>query len=183
MAEPKEATYEVDSVIEFNYRCNGDPATASPVAEVLDEAGAVDVQSPVTLVQIGTSKLFKSSFTPDAVGVWAVHITDANGGDAVKDFRVGTVGIQTGIQGIVVIDGKLDTVDGKVDVVDGKVTAVDGKVTTVDGKVTVVDGKVDAIGGGVATVDGKVDVVDGKVDNANTKLDSLATDAGGAHFG
>lgn len=119
MPEPKESTYEVNSVIEFNYRCNGDPATANPVAEVLDEAGLVDAQSPVTLVQIGTSKLFKSSFNPDAVGVWAVHITDANGGDAVKDFRVGTLGIQTGMQtlaaGVVVIDGKVDTLDGKID--------------------------------------------------------------------
>ena len=119
MAEPKEAIYEVSSVIEFNYRCNGDQATASPVAEVLDEAGAVDAQSPVTLVQIGTSKLFKSSFTPDAVGVWAVHITDSNGGDVVKDFRVGTLGIQTGLQGItaavVLIDGKVDTLEGKID--------------------------------------------------------------------
>ena len=173
MAEPKEATYEVDSVIEFNYRCNGDPATASPVAEVLDEAGLVDVQSPVTLTQIGTSKLFKSSFTPDAVGVWAIHITDTNGGDAVKDFRVGTLGIQTGMQGIsagvVTIDGKVDTVDGKVTAVDSKVTAVDGKITAVDGKVTTVDGKVDALGGGV--------------DAANAKLDELQVDSGGAHFG
>lgn len=189
MAEPKEATYEVNSVIEFNYRCNGDQATANPVCQVLDEAAAVDAQVPV-LVQIGISKLFKSSFTPDAVGVWAVHITDSNGGDVVKDFRVGTLGVQTGIQGIIVIDGKVDVVDGKIDTVDGKVTAVDGKVDTVDGKVTAVDGKVDAVGGIVTATEGKVDVVDGKVDAlggnvdaANTKLDELQVDSGGAHFG
>ena len=119
MAEPKEATYEVNSVIEFNYRCNGDPATASPVAEVLDEAGVVDVQSPVTLTQIGSTRLFKGSFTPDALGVWAVHITDANGGDVVKDFAVGVIGVGSGLQaiaaGVVVIDGKIDGLETKID--------------------------------------------------------------------
>ena len=118
MAEPKEATYEVNSVIEFKYRCNGDQTTASPVAEVLDEAGAVDVQVPV-LTQIGTTKLFKSSFTPDAVGVWAVHITDSNGGDVVRDFAVGAVGVGAGLKviaaDVVIIDGKIDTIDGKID--------------------------------------------------------------------
>jgi len=118
MAEPKEATYEVDSVIEFKYRCNGDQASASPVVEVLDEDGAVDIQVPV-LVQIGTTKLFKSSFTPDAVGVWAVHITDSNGGDVVKDFAVGVVGVGSGLQavaaGVIVIDGKIDILEGKID--------------------------------------------------------------------
>jgi len=119
MAEPKEAIYEVNSVIEFKYRCNGDQAIASPVAEVLDDAGAVDEQSPVTLSQIGTTKLFQGSFTPDVVGVWAVHITDSNGGDVVKDFAVGAVGVGSGLQaiaaGVVVIDGKIDTLDGKID--------------------------------------------------------------------
>jgi len=119
MAEPKEAIYEVGSVIEFKYRCNGDQATASPAAEVLDDAGVVDEQSPVTLTQIGTTKLWKGSFTPDVVGVWAVHVTDANGGDQVKDFAVGTLGAQSAAQNIVaavvIIDGKIDTLDGKID--------------------------------------------------------------------
>lgn len=118
MPEPKEAIYEVGSVIEFKYRCNGDQATASPVAEVLDEDGNVDVQVPV-LTQIGTTKLFKGSFTPDVVGVWAVHITDDNGGDVVRDFAVGDIGVGSGLKaiaaGVVIIDGKIDTLDGKID--------------------------------------------------------------------
>lgn len=118
MPEPKEATYEVNSAIEFKYRCNGDQSTASPVVEVLDEMGEVDIQVPV-LTQIGTTKLFKSSFTPDEVGVWAVHITDANGGDVVKDFAVGAIGVGAGIKaiaaGVVVIDGKIDGLETKID--------------------------------------------------------------------
>jgi len=118
MPEPKEALYEVNSVIEFKYRCNGDQSIASPVAEVLDELGNVDIQVPV-LEQIGTTKLFKSSFTPDEPGVWAVHITDSNGGDVVRDFPVGVVGVGSGLQaiaaGVVVIDGKIDTLDAKIE--------------------------------------------------------------------
>jgi len=119
MGEPKEANYELNSVIEFQYRCNGDPAVASPVCEVLDEAGLVDAQSPVTLTQIGTTKLFSGTFTPDAVGNWSLHITDANGGDVVQAFAVGTLGIQTAAQNIaasvIVIDGKIDTLETKID--------------------------------------------------------------------
>lgn len=114
MPEPKEALYEVGSVIEFNYRCNGDPSAANPIAEVLDEDHAVDVQVPV-LVQIGVSRLFKSSFTPDVVGVWGVHITDDNGGDVVKDFRIGTIGVQSMAAKVVLIDGKIDTLENKID--------------------------------------------------------------------
>lgn len=111
---PKEAIYEVNSVIEFKYRCNGDPVTANPAAEVLDETGAVDLQVLV-FTQVGATRIFKSSFTPDAEGVWAVHITDDNGGDVVKDFAVGPIGVQSMAAKVVLIDGKIDTLDSKID--------------------------------------------------------------------
>lgn len=117
---PAEAIYEVNQPIEFRYRCNGAPAGANPVIEVLDETGVVDVAfPPIILAQIGTSRLFSGIFTPDAVGTWALHITDDNGGDVVKDFPVGLVGVQSGLQSlaasVITIDGKIDVLDGKVD--------------------------------------------------------------------
>ena len=112
---PKEAIYEVNQPIEFKYRCNGDPATADPVVEILDETGAADPLFVVALTQIGTSRLFKGEFTPDAIGVWGVHVTDSNGGDQVKDFAVGSTGVQTMAEAIVTIDGKVDTLDAKID--------------------------------------------------------------------
>ena len=116
----KEAIYEVNSAIEFKYRCNGDPATASPTAKVLDETGAViDIAVEpifdIALAQIGVTRLFKSSFIPDAVGVWSVHCQDDNGGDVVKDFAVGAVGVQSMAAKVVVIDGKIDDLDDKID--------------------------------------------------------------------
>lgn len=111
----KEAIYEVNQPIKFKYRCNGDPATANPVVEILDETGVVDPIFVVVLTQIGASRLFKGEFTPDAVGVWSVHVTDSNGGDQVKDFAVGSIGVQTMAEAIVTIDGKCDTLSSKVD--------------------------------------------------------------------
>lgn len=116
---PKEAIYEKNTLVEFKYRCNGSPSTANPVAEAIDETGTVDPAIIVTLTQVGTSRIWKGSFTPDASGVWAVHITDSNGGDAVKDFPVGDIGVQTMAEAIVTIDGKMDTLDDKVDEIAG----------------------------------------------------------------
>lgn len=115
MPEPKEANYEVNQPIEFKYRCNGDQATAEPITvEVLDETGAVDAQV-VVLAQIGVTRIFKGTFTPDAVGVWSVHIQDSNGGDQVRDFPVGTTGVQSMAAKVVLIDGKIDSLDDKID--------------------------------------------------------------------
>lgn len=118
---PKEAIYEVNQPIEFKYRCNGDPATANPVVEILDETDGlfttltVGGTPPNDLNQIGTKKLFKGVFTPDEVGVWTVHGTDDNGGDQAKDFAVGAKGIQTIAEAVVTIDGKVDGLDTKID--------------------------------------------------------------------
>lgn len=111
----KEAIYEKNSLIEFKYRCNGSSSTANPVAETIDEDGVVDLLIVVTLTQVSTSRIWKGSFTPDASGVWGIHITDSNGGDVVKDFPVGDIGVQTMAEAIVTIDGKVDDLDSKVD--------------------------------------------------------------------
>lgn len=113
MPEPKEALYEINQPIKFKYRCNGNPATAEPIVEVLDEEGNVDAQVPI--LELISGRIFKSSFTPDAVGVWTVHITDNNGGDVIKDFAVASIGVQTMAQAVVTIDGKIDAVDDKID--------------------------------------------------------------------
>lgn len=123
MPGPKEAIYQVNEPIGFKYRCNGDPAAADPKVDILDELDAVhstlvvgvDPDPAVNLIQVGATRLFKGEFTPDAVGVWSIHGSDDNGGDQVKDFPIGSVGVQTMAAAIVTIDGKVDTLDGKVD--------------------------------------------------------------------
>ena len=115
MPEGTGAIYQIGQPIEFKYRCNGVAGTAEPITvEILDEAGAPDAQV-VTLTQIGTTRLFKGVFIPDAVGVWAVHCVDSNGGDQVRDFSVGAVGVQSMAQLVVIIDGKIDGLDTKID--------------------------------------------------------------------
>lgn len=156
MAEPKEAIYEVGSTIEFSYRCNGDGASANPAAEVIDELRVVDVGQTLTFTQVGTSRLFTSSFIPDVVGLWSVHITDSNDGDVVKDFQVGDIGAQTTADTVVVIDGKADGIKAKTDNLPTD-PASNTNVDAVGTAVADVDSDVVAVAGQVSTVDGKAD--------------------------
>ena len=59
------------------------------------------------------------NFTTLNAGKAKINITDNNGGDVVRDFAVGALGVGTGLQaiaaGVVVIDGKIDILDGKID--------------------------------------------------------------------
>lgn len=119
----KEAIYEKNSLIEFKYRCNGDPATANPTVDILDETGVinhtlavgVDPDLSINLLQVGTSRLYRGAFTPDTSGIWTVHGKDDNGGDQAKDYPVGDIGVQTMAEAVVTIDGKVDIIDDKID--------------------------------------------------------------------
>lgn len=119
----KNAIHEINDPIAFKYRCNGDPSTANPTVDILDEEDGVDhtlvvgvdPDPAVNLIQKGTSRIFKGVFTPDAVGVWSIHGTDENGGDLVKDYAIGPIGVQTMGAAIVTVDAKVDEVNAKVD--------------------------------------------------------------------
>jgi len=115
---PAEAIYEKDAAIEFIYRCNGDPATASPTVKVLNPTKTEVLPAP-TLTQVVGTRLWGGSFTPDAEGVWTLHGEDVHGGDMAKDFPVGALGVQSGMQfiktAVILIDGKIDILDSKID--------------------------------------------------------------------
>lgn len=154
------------------YQAVGRATGAEILMEVFDEAGVkVDVQSG-NLVETDVLGVYKKDFTPDAVGIWRVDITDGTR-KILKDYDVTTTDVDTVGSDISAVDGKVDTVDGKIVTVDGKVDTVDGKVVTVTNKVDTVDGKVVTVTGKVDTVSAKIDVVSGKCDDVITALANL----------
>ena len=62
--------YKVNEVIEFRLRCNGDPATDNPTVVIYDELDGVEatLQIGSGLTQVGSTRVVKGTFTPDAQG-------------------------------------------------------------------------------------------------------------------
>jgi len=171
--------HQVGEAIDFNYAVAGDPGTAAPVVDVIDESGAVvatlGVGTGLTQsIPVGTEQIFSGSFTPATEGGFKIHCRDANGGKRVKTFLVGLRGIKFIIDTLLTTDGKVDTALSEI--------ANNGAA------ITIVDGKVDAALTGIATnlaaltvIDGKVDSVGVSLTSIETKIDGLA--GGGAHVG
>lgn len=192
----KEAMHEVNQSIEFTYRCNGDPATANPVVDIMDETATVVLTKTVGdgLTQIGATRLFKGSFTPDAEGVWKLHGKDDYSGDVAKDYPIGAVGLQSMATAILnvqdkadlilvdtaamqvvlaTIDGKMDTQEAAIAVIDGIVDTIKANVDTANAALVTIDSIVDDVKAGVITANSGIVAIDTVVDETKTKLDAV----------
>lgn len=119
MAGPKHSTYKVGEPIKFAFRVKGDPLTANPVVEVYDEVDVLFATlSASDLSQIGSTKLFVGEFTPDAEGEWTIRGTDDNGSEIVKQYPVGTFGVQDIGAGVATNEAKIDIINSKIDDLD-----------------------------------------------------------------
>lgn len=103
-------TFKVGEVIKFRVRIDGDPTSDNPTAIVLDETDTTEATLTLGtgLTQVGSTKIVKGEFTPDAAGMWSVHITDDTGMDLVKQYPVGNFSIES-------IGAVANTVEAKVD--------------------------------------------------------------------
>jgi hypothetical protein len=100
-------TWKVGDAIPFRVRIDGDPATDNPTATIYDETGAAEptlLTIGAGLTQVGTTKVVTGSFTPDAVGEWAITIKDDAGLDLVKQYIVRDDSVES-------IGAKLDAQD------------------------------------------------------------------------
>jgi hypothetical protein len=100
--------YKVDDPIKVYYQAQGNQSGLTVDMIVFDEGEVEDVAQATTMTELGTTGRYSALFTPDAEGDWSVQISDSAGGEAVKQFSVGTYNIQE-------IGAKLQTVETKVD--------------------------------------------------------------------
>jgi len=110
-------TYNVGDTIAFRARCNGDPASDNPTAQVYDEADAVFGTALTIgsgLTQVPGTKIVVGSFVPDEVGEWSVSIVDDAGMDVVKQFAVRNTSIEQVGSGIAVVVNDVAAVDAKI---------------------------------------------------------------------
>jgi hypothetical protein len=103
--------WKVGDTIPFRVRISGNPATDNPTATVRDETDTIE-GIPLTLgaglTQVGSTRIVKGSFVPDAVGAWSVQVVDDTGLDVVKQFAVGISSIQSIVAGVATIEAKID---------------------------------------------------------------------------
>ncbi len=165
--------FQVGEPIDFDYAVAGDPGTAAPIADIMDETGTVvstlTVGSGLTQsAPAGTEQIFRGSFTPASDGAHKIHFRDVNGGKRVKTFLVGLRGIKFIIDTLVTVDGKLDTalVDiatngAALTIVDGKIDSVLTDIAANLAALVIIDGKVDALGVSLGVIDTKIDALTG----------------------
>ncbi|MCP4994781.1 MAG: hypothetical protein GY934_13520 [Gammaproteobacteria bacterium] len=105
--------YKVNDPISIRIRCDGDPATDNPTIVIKDEVDGVHATLTIGsgLTQVGTTRIVKGTFTPDALGEWSAEATDDAGLDLVKAYSVGNYSITS-------IGAKVATLEAKQDAQD-----------------------------------------------------------------
>lgn len=105
--------YKVNEAINFRLRCNGDPATDNPTVVVFDEVDGVFATLTIGagLTQIGSTRLVKGTFTPDAEGEWSTHAYDDEGLELIKQYSVGQHSISSNGAKAASIEAKIDAQD------------------------------------------------------------------------
>lgn len=86
-------SYIVNQPIRVEYQPAGGTAGLTVGVEYFDETGEKDIVNYpdallAEIVMVGSS-MYQGEFTPDAVGIWSVHIADSDGGTAIKQYVVG----------------------------------------------------------------------------------------------
>lgn len=107
-------TFKVGDTVPFRVRCNGDPATDNPTAQVFDETDTpegVALTLGAGLVQVPGTKIVVGSFVPDAEGQWSVNIVDDTGMDRVKEFIIRGFSIESIGNDVNSIESKVDAQD------------------------------------------------------------------------
>lgn len=85
--------FKLNDVISVEFQATAGSVSAN--LDIYDETGIKDALQSGAMVQLGTTNLWRKSFTPDVVGVWLVQATDSQGGKASKSYSVGTYNIET----------------------------------------------------------------------------------------
>jgi len=117
--------YKVDEAIKVEYQAAGAASALTVQMDVYDEADVLDAGQSGVMVEKGSTGRYVLSFTPDAEGEWSAHISDSNGGNAVRQFSVGTDNISSVASRLTTVEGKVDTLDTKVDAINTKVDALE----------------------------------------------------------
>lgn len=153
--------FKIDEAISVEFQAT--TGSISATLNVYDETGTLDEVKSGAMNQVGSTNLWRKSFTPDTVGIWFVQATDSKGGKAVKSYSVGEYNIET-------IGGNVGTVETKVDAVDSQAVATDTKVVAVDSQLTVTHTKVLAVDSQLIITKTKVDAVDSQATATDVKV-------------
>lgn len=84
--------YKVNTAIKAFYQAANATSGETVVMSVYDESQTVDYTKSVSaMTELGSSGRYWASFTPDANGIWVVHMEESDGtGPAIKAYDVGT---------------------------------------------------------------------------------------------
>jgi len=87
-----EQLYKVNSPIRVDYQATIGSTTAT--MDVYDETNTKDVSQSGVMSQVGATRIWNKSFTPDEIGDWRVECKDDKGGQVIRSFSVGVKNIQ-----------------------------------------------------------------------------------------
>jgi len=87
-----EELYKVNSPIRVDYQASIGSTTVT--MDVYDETDTKDIAQSGAMIQVGMTRTWKKSFTPDEVGDWRVECYDDKGGRVPRSFSVGVKNLQ-----------------------------------------------------------------------------------------
>ena len=108
-------SYKVNQAITVVYQALGAGSGLTCTMEVFDETGTKDMAQSGTMTEIGSSGRYRKDFTPDAEGLWMVHVSDTAGGKSVKSYSVGTTNISEIGATVTTINAKIDALQTTVE--------------------------------------------------------------------
>jgi len=127
--------YKINKLKKFLYKALKETTGLADLELTLTKPDGTPI-APIALVTV-ENDIYEVSYTFDTLGVWRANISSATNGDD-KDFAIEITAqdIDSSVDLITTIDGKIDVIDGKVDVVDGKIDSIDTKIDGIDSKIS-----------------------------------------------
>jgi len=87
-----EQLYKVNSPIRVDYQATAGSTTVT--MDVYDETDTKDLAQSGAMNQVGSTRIWNKSFTPDEIGDWRIECKDDKGGQVIRSFSVGVKNIQ-----------------------------------------------------------------------------------------
>lgn len=116
--------YKMNEEIKIKYQPSGRQTGLTVTVDVYSAIDQLIAGQSGSMMEIGTTGVYKKTFTPNTEGEWHVHITDNVGGKVIKAYSVGNYNLNDVGANLVSTEAKVDNIDSAIEILDSKIDSI-----------------------------------------------------------